>query len=94
MEASAFRHDLCIAVSLIMLLSARNNKDTAHGGLNTYMQHDPSLIPFLPKGIDPKEIVAKAREGILLPCNADEPGSDEPSSPKLSKQFKAIVNYI
>jgi len=56
----------------------------------TYIQRDPSLIPFLPKGIYPKEIVAKAREGILLPCNADDPGSDEPSSPKLSKASSTI----
>ena len=31
----------------------------------SYLQHDSSLIPFLPKAIDPKEIVAKARETIL-----------------------------
>ena len=29
------------------------------------MQRDSSLIPFLPKAIDPKEFVAKARETVL-----------------------------
>lgn len=33
-----------------------------------YLQRDPSLMPFLPKTIEPKEIVAKAREAILPSC--------------------------
>ena len=31
----------------------------------SHLQHDSSLIPFLPKAIDPKEIVVKARETAL-----------------------------
>ena len=31
----------------------------------SYLQRDASLMPFLPKAIDPKEIVAKARDRIL-----------------------------
>ena len=31
----------------------------------SYLQRDTSLIPFLPKAIDPKEIVDKARENML-----------------------------
>jgi len=30
----------------------------------SYLQHDSSLIPFLPKAIDAAEIVTKAREAI------------------------------
>ena len=58
----------------------------------TYLQRDPSLIPFLPKGIDPKDIVNKAREGISFSCNADEPCSDtdEPSNAKSSKANSII----
>ena len=32
-----------------------------------YLQRDPSLMPFLPKVIDPKEIVNRARETIVPP---------------------------
>ena len=59
----------------------------------TYMQRDPSLIPFLPKGIDPKDIVSKAREGISFSCNTDETyntGSDEPSNPTSIKASSII----
>ena len=53
----------------------------------SYLQHDSSLIPFLPKAIDPKEIVAKARETII-PEYEKVYASNDDSTPNSKENFK------
>ena len=55
----------------------------------SYLQRDASLMPFLPKTIDPKEIVTKAREYTLesfkenCNTNSDAVLTDDPPSTRL-----------
>ena len=55
----------------------------------SYLQRDASLMPFLPKTIDPKEIVTKAREYTLdffkenCTTNSDAVLTDDPPSTRL-----------
>ena len=55
----------------------------------SYLQRDASLMPFLPKTIDPKEIVTKAREYTLESfkenciTNSDAVLTDDPPSTRL-----------
>ena len=52
----------------------------------SYLQRDASLMPFMPKTIDPKEIVIKAREYTLPPfeenctTNSGSALTDDPAS--------------
>ena len=46
----------------------------------SYLQHDFSLVPFLPKAIDATEIVAKAREAVLPQYEEEPTGIGDPNS--------------